>query len=279
MRVPKTIKLFIGGELPRTESGRSFPVPFFGTDKIYANLCLASRKDFRNAVTAAKDALKGWESKTAYNRSQILYRMGEMAEGKRHEIVEILESTLGLSESVANKSVDEAIEAFVYYSGWCDKFSQVIGAVNPVAGPHHNFTGAEPVGVVTLIGSEKFNLKDLVMMISAVIASGNTLVALMPQEGAATIAPLSEIFMTSDLPKGVINLLSGDTQELYKVVGSHMEAQAVCYLGTDANVLKELKTSAVDSMKRVVSLPKEKWGLEPVLSFVEYKTVWHPIGY
>ena len=219
MRIPKTIKLFIGGELPRTESGRSFAVNTFETQKIYANLCLASRKDFRNAVTAAKDALKGWETKTAYNRSQILYRMAEMTEGKRGEFVEILKSTLGYSDSDANKSVDEAIDAFVYYSGWCDKFSQVIGSVNPVAGPHHNFTGTEPVGVVTLIGSEKFNLKELVVMMAAIMTSGNTLVVLMPQEGAAVIGALAEVFMTSDLPKGVVNLLSGDTQELYKVIG------------------------------------------------------------
>ncbi|MDZ4662691.1 MAG: aldehyde dehydrogenase family protein, partial [Pseudomonadota bacterium] len=155
----------------------------------------------------------------------------------------------------------------------------VIGSVNPVAGPHHNFTGAEPVGVVTLIGCEKFNLKNLVAMISAIIASGNTLVVLMPQEGAAILAPLAEVFMTSDLPKGVINLLSGDTQELYKVIGSHMEAQSICYLGTETKVLTELKSLATASMKRVVWNTKESWGLEPVLSFVEYKTVWHPIGY
>src|ERR1041385_7704325 len=145
LRVAKTSKLFINGEFPRTESGRSFPVYFAKTKKIYANLCLASRKDFRNAVTAARAAQKGWASKSAYNRSQILYRMAEMAEGRSAELKEILCETLGLPAAAAEKQVGDAINALVYYAGFSDKYSQVIGAVNPVSGPHHNFTTPEPV--------------------------------------------------------------------------------------------------------------------------------------
>ncbi len=279
LRIPKTIKLFIAGEFPRTESGRSFPVYHHGSKRIYANLCLASRKDFRNAVTAAKDAGKGWEERSAFNRGQILYRMAEMMEGKRLEFVEMLNATLGMTDVAANKSVDEAIDAFVYYAGFADKYQQVIGAVNPVSGPHHNFTSPEAVGVVGLMAAEKFDLAKLVATISAIICGGNTLVALLPENGAGLVAPLSEVFATSDLPKGVINLLTGSVEELYKQFGSHMEVQSLAYHGSDSQKLGEIKMLACENMKRVSGPIKNNLCLENILNFVEYKTVWHPVGY
>lgn len=279
MRVPKTIKLFIGGEFPRTESGRSFSVPVFGSQNVFANLCQASRKDFRNSVTAAQSALPDWEKRSAYNRGQILYRMAEMAESKRGEFTETLKTVSGLSEDEANRQVDDAVDAFVYYAGFADKYQQLIGAVNPVSGPHHNFTTPEPVGVVSLLFDEAATLGAIVASIAAVIVSGNTLTALLPETNAALLAPLSEVFATSDLPKGVINLLTGHLSELAAQAGSHMEVQCLSYQGGDPKLLLELKTLASENMKRVVPGQSTLLSLENLLCYVEYKTVWHPIGY
>ena len=275
--VAKTTKLFIGGEFPRTESGRSFPVYVNGTKTVYAHLCRASRKDLRNAVTAAQGALSGWAGKSAYNRGQILYRMAEMMEGKRTEFAEVFTATLGYKKPEASKAVDSAIDALVYFAGWTDKYQQVIGAVNPVSGPHHNFTTPEPVGVVGMIADRKFDFGALVAQIAAIVASGNVVVTLLSEKGAAVLAPLAEVFATSDLPKGVINLLSGNVEELYQQFGSHMEIHSVnCQ---DSKFLAEIKTLGAENMKRVVPPTNEASSLETLLNFVEYKTVWHPIGH
>lgn len=288
-KVLKTIKLFIGGEFPRTESGRSFAVLRHragkgaakgSPDAVYAQLCLASRKDFRNAVTAAQGALGSWSGKSAYNRAQILYRMAEMIEGKREEFVEVLRETLGQSPKAAEASVDAAIESFVYFAGWADKYQQVIGAVNPVSGPHHNFTSAEPVGVVGLIAGEKFDLGRLAADIAAILASGNVLVALLSEQGSAIIAPLSEALATSDLTKGAVNLLTGSLEELGEQFGAHLELQSLSVQSENQKLLTSLRTAAAENMKRVVPRHDEKrLELERLLSFVEYKTVWHPIGH
>lgn len=286
LKIAKTIKLFINGEFPRTESGRSFPV--YAVNKssskterqIYANLCLASRKDFRNAVTAAQDAQHGWAGKSAYNRGQILYRMAEMFEGKREEFVEVLKTTLGYTSIQANSSVNEAIDAFVYYAGFSDKYQQVIGAVNPVSGPHHNFTTPEATGVVALIANEKFNLATFCAQVSAIIVSGNTVVVLMSEEGAATLAPLAEVFATSDLSKGVVNLLTGNLKELYSHFGSHMEVHSLSYQGSDKKIQEELKELSAGNLKRFIPAmkPTETLSLDHILNYIELKTVWHPIG-
>ncbi len=278
IKISKTIKLFIGGEFPRTESGRSLPVYVAKTKKLYAYLCKASRKDLRNSVTAAQSAQAGWAARSAYNRTQILYRMAEMAEGKREEFIETLMSTLGYTKIAANKAVNEAIDAFVYFAGFADKYQQMIGAVNPVSGPHHNFTSSEPVGVVALICNSKFNLGEVVAQISAVIASGNAVVVLMAEAGAATLAPLSEVLATSDLPKGVVNLLTGDLNELYQHLGTHMEIQSLSYQGSNKKILGELKEMAAGNMKRVIPPINDMLSLDHLVSYVEYKTVWHPIG-
>ena len=278
LQIAKTIKLFIGGDFPRTESGRSFPVYVHKSKKVYAHLCQASRKDLRNSVTAAHGALSSWSSKSAYNRGQILYRMAEMMESKRHEFTEILTLTLGYNKIAANKAVDEAIDAFVYYAGWTDKYQQVIGAVNPVSGPHHNFTTPEPVGVVGMIAGEDFNLGTLCARIASVISSGNTLIVLMSATGGAILAPLAEVFATSDLSKGVINLLTGHIPELYKQFGTHMELNSLSCPESESEILGELKSMAVENMKRVAPFKGSGLDLDNVLQFVEFKTVWHPIG-
>lgn len=279
MAVAKTVKLFIGGEFPRTESGRSFPIYLHKTKKVYGHMCLASRKDLRNAVTAAQGAQPGWQSKSAYNRGQILYRMAEMLEAKRHECVEALTETTGLTVKLANKSVDDSVQAFVYYAGFADKYQQVMGAVNPVSGPHHNFTTTEAVGVVGLIASEKFDMADFIAQVAAIIVSGNAVVALMSQTGSALLAPIAETFATSDLPKGVVNLLTGDLNELYTQFGTHMEIQSLSLQIKDQKKLKEIEVAAAANMKRIVKNADQYQSLEHLISFVEYKTVWHPIGY
>jgi acyl-CoA reductase-like NAD-dependent aldehyde dehydrogenase len=279
LQIAKTIKLFIGGDFPRTESGRSFPVYVNKTKNVYAHLCRASRKDLRNAITAAQGALGSWAGKSAYNRGQILYRMAEMMEGKRTETAEILTETLGYTKAQCDKAIDAAVDAFVYYAGWTDKYQQVIGAVNPVSGPHHNFTTPEPVGVVGMLADQKFDFASLVAQIAAIIASGNVVVVLMAEKGAATLAPLSEVLATSDLTKGVVNLLTGHLEELAGQFGMHMEIQSLSCQTRDEKVLASLKESGAENMKRVVGPFKEDLSLQNLLAFVEYKTVWHPIGH
>lgn len=275
-QVAKTIKLFIGGEFPRTESGRSIPLYRHKSKNIYAHLCRASRKDLRNAVSAAKDAFEGWSSRNAFLRGQILYRMAEMAESKREEFVDVLMATEGVSKQEANRSVDSLVDAFVYYAGFADKYQQSVGALNPVSGPHHSFTSPDAVGVVGLLTKDHVDLGTLGAEMAAIICSGNALVALMGE--SALIAPLAEVFATSDLPKGVVNLLTGSFEELYKQFGSHMEIQSISYQRSD-NKISDLKILGTENMKRIVSLVEVPLSLEHVTAFVEYKTVWHPVGY
>jgi acyl-CoA reductase-like NAD-dependent aldehyde dehydrogenase len=278
MKVIKTVKLFIGGEFPRTESGRTYSFNIKGTNDQYARLCQASRKDFRNSVENSKKAQPAWASRTAYNRSQILYRLAEMTEGKRVEVVDLFKKALGKSESEANKMVDEAIDTFVYYSGFCDKYQQVMGAVNPVAGPFHNFTTPEATGVVTLIDADEFNFAKLVDSISAIITGGNSVVALLGKGCPAVLAPLAEVFKTSDLPGGVINLLTGDLDEIKGFIGNHMEVRAISFQNEREDVYFQMKEEAIDNMKRMVPRRNKERSLDLILDFVAAKTVWHPIG-
>ena len=278
LRVAKTIKLFINGKFPRTESGRSFSVNYHGSETTYANLCRASRKDLRAAVEAAKSAQAGWAGRTAYNRSQIFYRMAEMMEGKRLELVTALGEVMGLSEEKAQAEVDKAIDALIYYSGFADKFSQVMASVNPVSGPYHNFTTPEPMGVVGLLYNEEFSLENFVAQIAAILCSGNTLVAIFDGPGASLLGVLAETFATSDLPGGVVNLLSGQIEELYSHLGGHMEVHSICYVGANKGHYSELKEMAIENMKRVFTDSKEVKSLQAITNFTEYKTIWHPVG-
>lgn len=276
MRVPKTIKLYINGQFPRTESGKSFPVNA-KSGGTYANLCDATRKDLRACVDAAKEALHGWSGKSAYNRGQILYRMAEMASARELEIIESLVEAGGYAEEEAKQEAEKARDAFVYYAGFTDKFAQLIGSVNPVSGPHHNFTTPEPVGVVAFVASSDMSYADFCAQLAAILASGNTVIATMPGPLGPLLAPLSEILATSDLPNGVVNLLTEQKADLYKHMASHMEIHAVS--AQDRKLFPEARKLGVENMKRVVPPRLDSRHLERILDFVEYKTVWHPIGY
>lgn len=275
MRVPKTIKLYVNGAFPRTESGRSFP--YNAADgSLYANLCDSTRKDLRGAVDAARAAFEGWAGRAAYNRGQILYRMAEVASSRRLEVEECLQSVWGMTETEAAAEADAAMDAFVYYAGFTDKFQQLIGSVNPVSGPHHNFTTAEPVGVVAFSPSAEMEYSAFVAHLCAILAAGNTVVASMPGKLGPLLAPLAEILATSDLPAGVVNLLTESKPELFKHMATHMEVQAIST--GEAKDLAEARRLGVENMKRVVRPRAEGSQLAAILDFVEYKTVWHPIG-
>jgi acyl-CoA reductase-like NAD-dependent aldehyde dehydrogenase len=278
MKIVKTIKLFIGGQFVRSERGWSFLVNKHKSKEQYARLCRASRKDFRNAVTAARNGYEAWSSRTAFNRAQILYRMAEMAEGKRVEFQELFKDTLGLNVEKASAMVDEALDTFVYYAGFCDKYQQVLGAVNPVNGPYHNFTTADSVGVVTLIDSDKFCFADLVDRLCSILASGNSVVALLSAGCPGIIGPLSEVFATSDLPAGTVNLLSGDLEELHEVIGGHHEVRSISYQNENEEFLHRIKELGVENLKRIMSPESKEPSLKKIANFVEYKSVWHPVG-
>lgn len=277
-QVAKTIKLYINGQFPRTESGRSFPV--YAGKQLYAHVCQASRKDFRNAVEAAKKAQPGWQAKTAYNRGQILYRMAEMLESRATEIAELLETTAGHKAKDAKNSVQAAIDTLVYFAGFTDKYQALIGTINPVAGPHHNFTTPEAVGTVALLNEDQnFRLENWMANVAAIVASGNTVIALMPITASALLAPVAEIFATSDLPAGVINLLTGYFKELFPHISKHMEIQSISFQRENTDELKELQSVACETMRRVVTKAKNPKSLEHLLGFIEHKTVWHPSGF
>jgi acyl-CoA reductase-like NAD-dependent aldehyde dehydrogenase len=275
MRVPKTIKLYINGAFPRTESGRSFSFPA-KDGSLYANLCDSTRKDLRACVDAARGAFDGWSHRSAYNRGQILYRMAEMASARAPEIEECLREVWGMSEEDAKAEAQAAVDAFVYHAGFTDKYQQLIGSVNPVSGPHHNFTTAEPVGVVGFAPAVECSYSVFVAQLAAILASGNTVVALMPGKLGPMLAPLSEVLGTSDLPAGVVNLLTESKSELLKQMASHMEIQALCV--GESKTLAQARELGVENMKRVVAAREEALQLASILDFVEYKTVWHPIG-
>jgi acyl-CoA reductase-like NAD-dependent aldehyde dehydrogenase len=275
MRVPKTIKLYINGAFPRTESGRVFG--FNANDgALYANLCDATRKDLRACVDASRAAYGDWAKRSAYNRGQILYRMAEMASSRHLEIEEGLIEVFGLSPAAAKEEATRAVDSFVYYAGFTDKYQQLIGSVNPVSGPHHNFTTVESVGVVGFLPETGMSYSAFAAHLAAILASGNTLIAVMPGKLGPMLAPLAEVFATSDLPGGVVNLLTESKNDLFKQLATHMEIQSLSV--GDAKLREEARRLAVENMKRVTSPRAEANGLPAILDFVEYKTVWHPIG-
>lgn len=279
MEVLKTVKMYVGGAFIRSESGATRPFMTHEGDE-YARVCVASRKDFRNAIEKAKAATKSWSGKTAYNRSQILYRMAEMAQAKEGELINLLLDTTPKTEEEVVSEVQAAIDTFVYYAGWCDKYQQVLGAVNPVAAPYHNFTTPEQMGVVTLVDSDEFDFQKLVDNICAILVGGNSVVALVSSGCAPIVTTLGEIFETSDLPGGVVNLLSGDYKSLAEHIGTHMEVKAVSFQNEDEETYFKIRSSSIDNMKRIIPNKGDKRkSLDLVLDFIEQKTVWHPIGY
>ena len=275
MKVPKTNKLYINGAFPRTESGRVFS--FRATNGThYANLCDATRKDLRACVDAARAAQGDWAKRSAYNRGQILYRVAEMANARALEIEEGLREVFGLSPAGAAEDAARAVDAAVYYAGFTDKYQQLMGSVNPVSGPHHNFTTPEPVGVVGFLPEIGMSYAAFVSHLAAILASGNTLIAVMPGRLGPMLAPLAEVLATSDLPSGVVNLLTESKRDLFKQLATHMEIQALS-VGDEA-LRGQARQLGLANMKRVLAPRTEACGLAAILDFVEYKTVWHPIG-
>ena len=279
--VRKTYKLYIGGAFPRSESGRSYPVTST-KDELLAHAAQASRKDVRDAVVAARKAFGGWSKATAYNRGQILYRVAEMLEGRRAQFAEELAAAEGGSAKGALTLVDEAIDRWVYYAGWADKYAQVAGSSNPVAGPYFTFSLPEPTGVVAVIAPQDSSLLGLVSTVAPVIATGNTAVVVASELRPLPAVSLSEVLATSDLPGGVVNLLTGRTAELAPWLAAHRDVNAIDLTGVPAGDRAALEIAAADNVKRVFVPRSTAWADDPgttrIGAFVETKTVWHPIG-
>jgi acyl-CoA reductase-like NAD-dependent aldehyde dehydrogenase len=274
--VKKTYKLFIGGAFPRTESGRTYEVK--NSKGIFiANPCMASRKDLKDAVVAARAAQTGWSQTTAYNRGQILYRIAEMLEGRRDQfIAEICELT-GMTPKKASDEVEASIDLLVWYAGWTDKISALDGATNPVAGPYYNFTIPEALGVVGFIAPKKSPLLGFVAGVAPIIASGNTVIALASESAPLPAMSFAEVIATSDVPSGVINILTGKSTELAPWFASHMDIDGLDITGLDAKLITEIKVAGAQNLKRIHSF-KEVPAPGRILAFMESKTVWHPIG-
>ncbi|MFJ6936971.1 aldehyde dehydrogenase family protein [Streptomyces sp. NPDC101132] len=282
LNVFKTYKLYVGGKFPRSESGRVYEV----TDskgKWLANAPLSSRKDARDAVVAARKAFGGWSGATAYNRGQILYRIAEMLEGRRDQFVREVGEAEGLSKSKAGAVVDAAIDRWVWYAGWTDKIGQVVGGANPVAGPFFNLSTPEPTGVVTVVAPQDSSFLGLVSVIAPVIATGNTAVVIASEKSPLPALSLGEVLATSDLPGGVVNILSGKAAEMGPHLAAHQDVNAIDLAGADAALAKDLEVAAADNLKRVLRpQPVDDWAADPgtkrMTAFLETKTVWHPTG-
>ncbi|MEU7643523.1 aldehyde dehydrogenase family protein [Streptomyces huasconensis] len=289
LTVLKTYKLYVGGKFPRSESGRVYEV----TDakgKWLANAPLSSRKDARDAVVAARKAFGGWSGATAYNRGQILYRIAEMLEGRRDQFVREVADAEGLSKSKAAAVVDAAIDRWVWYAGWTDKIGQVVGGANPVAGPYFNLSSPEPTGVVAVLAPQESSFLGLVSVLAPVIATGNTAVVIASEKAPLPALSLGEVLATSDVPGGVVNILTGKTAEIAAPLAAHQDVNAIDLTGADADLARDLEIAAADNLKRVLrpqpvdaeAGPAADWTADPgtrrLTAFLETKTVWHPTG-
>jgi len=283
--VRKTYKLYIGGAFPRSESSYTYEV-LDSKGKFVANAALASRKDARDAVAAARKAFGGWSGRTAYNRAQIIYRIAEVMEDRRPQFVQAVSQSEGLSTAKAGGVVDEAIDRLVSYAGWADKLAQVVGNANPVAGPFFNLSTPEPTGVVAVLAPQGSSLLGLVSVVAPVIVSGNTTVVVSSYERPLPAVTFAEVLATSDVPGGVVNLLTGSAATVGPWLASHMDVNAIDLTGIagDVQLATDLEVAAAESLKRVRRAPAAEpdWtlapGLEPMTAFLETKTVWHPIG-
>ena len=279
LTVPKTYKLFIGGKFPRTESGRTYAVASPQGDFL-ANAALASRKDAREAVVAARAAGKGWSGATPYNRGQVLYRVAEILEGRRAQFVDEIVQQTGVSAAVAAAEVDEAIDRWVWYAGWCDKFGQVAGNGNPVAGPYFNISVPEPTGVVGIVAPQDSALVGIVSAVAPALVTGNTVVVIASQRFPLSAISLAEVLATSDVPGGVVNVLTGSPAEIAPWLASHPDVHALDLVGAGDLEWVDLQIAAAETLTRV--LPPEKGtdaaapSLARITAFTETKTVWHP---
>lgn len=285
LSVRKTYKLYINGEFPRSESGRFYSVRTKG-GTLLANACRGSRKDLRNAVQAARKAFSGWSGRTAYNRGQILYRIAEVCESRAAELADELRRQ-GSTAAEARKEIDRVIDRWVYYAGWSDKYPQIIGSVNPVAGPYYNFTVPEPTGVVGVVAPEQPALLGLVSRIAPAIVGGNTVVAITSESRPLAAITLAEVFETSDVPPAVINLISGLKTELVPWLAGHMDVNAIDATGVAAEAIANVQRTAAENVKRFVHFDADAIGWTDerrsqspyaIFEFQEMKTVWHPMG-
>jgi aldehyde dehydrogenase (NAD+) len=286
--ITKTPKVYVGGQFIRSESGRVFPIFEDGKKdgKFYANIPQCTRKDIRNAVESAAKAGPDWAKRTPYNRGQILYRLGEMLEARGAEMAEAITVASDLSRGAAEKEVAASVDRLIYYAGWADKYAQVVGNTNPVAGPFFNFTVPEPMGIIAVIAADSNPLLGLISQIAPVIVSGNTVIALASESQPYPAIVLGEMLATSDLPGGVVNLLTGFRRELLPTFATHTHIRGVsAVVGADER--KELALGAADSVKRVRTRKAEEkldWhsdsaqGVYDIKDFIEFKTTWHPIG-
>jgi len=283
LAVRKTYKLYIGGAFPRSESGRSYLVGGPNGAPL-ANAALASRKDLRDAVVAARKAQPGWAGATAYNRGQVVYRIAEMLEGRHAQFAEALVAGEGLSAKQASAAVDASVDRLVWYAGWADKFAQVAGSANPVAGPYFDFSIPEPTGVVGVLAPQVSSLLGLVSVVAPIITTGNAAVVVASEARPLPALELAEVLATSDLPGGVVNILTGRTAELAPVLAAHRDVEALDLAGAADGTEAELEVAAADNVKRVLRRARAEpdWAADPgparMLFFVELKTVWHPIG-
>lgn len=280
IEVLKTYKIYIGGKFPRTESGRYYQPKSNG--KVLGNICLSSRKDFKAAVVAARSAQSGWNNLSAYNRSQILYRIAEIMEGRRSQFESELQQQ-GASKVQAQNEVELSIDRLIYFAGWCDKYIQIFSSVNPVASSHFNFSSPEPTGVVSIIAPEESGLLGLISQIAPTIAGGNTCVVLASENKPLCSVTLAEVLSTSDVPGGVVNILTGKREELITHFASHMDVNAIVYCGDKLEDMKAIQEIAIDNLKRV--LLREGGSYENlrhenpyiISELQETKTTWHPI--
>ena len=281
LEVLKTYKIYVGGQFPRTESGRYY-IPVNSAGQKLANVCLSSRKDFRNAQVAARSAFSGWSGRAAFNRGQILYRIAEMLEGRKAQFIEEL-MLQDATKAKAAKEVELAIDRLIYYAGWCDKFQQLFSSVNPVASSHFNFSVPEPTGVVSVIAPQDNSLLGLVSVIAPVIAGGNTCIVLASETKPLCAVTFAEVLNSSDLPGGVVNILTGRINELASWFVDHMDVNATIYCETDSSTQKMMREKSALNLKRVVFLDKVNWsspsGQSPyfIMDTQEIKTTWHPV--
>ena len=278
LTVPKTYKLYIGGAFPRTESGRTYEVTST-KGEFLANAAKASRKDARDAVTAARAAVRGWSGATAYNRGQVLYRVAELLEGRRAQFVDEISQQTGVSTSAANAEFDETVDRWVWYAGWCDKFGQVAGNGNPVAGPYFNISVPEPTGVVGIIAPQDSPLLGLVSAVAPALVTGNTVVVVASERFPLSAISLAEVLATSDVPGGVVNILTGSPAEIAPWLAAHADLNALDLVGAGDLDWIDLQIVAADTLKRVLA-PEEgpdaaAPSLDRITAFTETKTVWH----
>jgi acyl-CoA reductase-like NAD-dependent aldehyde dehydrogenase len=281
LSVRKTYKLYLGGAFLRSESGRSYPVTT-PTGQLLANAAAASRKDVRDAVQAARKAFPGWSAATAYNRGQVLYRVAEMLEGRRAQFADEVAAAESISTEAAMTQVEAAVDRWVWYAGWTDKLGAVVGTTNPVAGPYFDFTLPEPTGVVAVLAPQDSSLLGLVSVLAPVVATGCTAVVLASPDRPLPAVTLTEVLAAGDVPDGVVNLLTGATAELAPWLASHMDVDAIDLTGSPADLARLLEIAAADNLKRVRRPRTEDWTATPAIdrmvSVLEAKTVWHPIG-